>query len=153
VKKSRLLACSVLACLAFFAPAPSPAADQTALPDFERDGPITIPSAALNDPCLFFRGQAYERGVPAFAIDMLLACEEIDRRRTAGLRLSDRLRATEAMLQTYREAIVAAGNEAFDRRDRAGQAPWLLGLSGEEKYAIAEATGALLVLDSIRNGF
>ena len=84
---------------------------------------------------------------------MLLACEEIARRRAAGLRPSDRLQATEAMLQTYRQAVIAAGTEAFDRTRRASPAPWLLGLSGEEKYAIAEATGALLVLDSIRNGF
>jgi hypothetical protein len=31
--------------------------------------------------------------------------------------------------------------------------PWSLGLSADEKYAIADATGALLALEAIRTGF
>jgi hypothetical protein len=119
----------------------------------EGEAPIAVPAAAVSDPCLFFRGQAHARGLHDFETEMLMACEEIWRRRTAGHRLSDRVQATDAMLQTYRQAVVAAGTEALSTRLRANRAPWLLGLSDEERHAIAEATGALLVLDSIRNGF
>ena len=75
---------------------------------------------------------------------MLAACEEIARRRAASSPLSDRLIATEAMLNDYRAALIAAGAEAFARKRRGGEAPWSLGLSDAEKYAIADATGALL---------
>lgn len=124
------------------------------MPEFDRDGPSMIVTANdPADPCRFFRGQAAREPLTHYSRDMLWACEEIARRRTAGLPLGDRLKATEAMLATYRDAVVAAGTEAFARKGRAGQPPWALGLSEEEKYQIADSTGALLVLEAIRGGF
>ena len=72
--------------------------------------------------------------------------------RAASSPLGDRLIATEALLNAYRAALIAAGAEAFARKRRGGEAPWSLGLSAAEKYAIADATGALLALEAIRLG-
>lgn len=104
----------------------------------------------LGDPCLFFRGQAYRRAIDDFATEMLLACEAIARRRAAGVPLSDRLIATEAMLQTYREAVLSARPETFDG---SGTLRWELGLTAAQKHAIADETGVLLALEAIRHGF
>ena len=81
------------------------------------------------DACLFFRGQAYKHAIDDFATEMLLACEVIARRRAAGVPLSDRLIATEAMLETYREAVVAARAETFGG---SCTGRWELGLSAAE---------------------
>jgi hypothetical protein len=102
------------------------------------------------DPCLFFRGQAYKRSIDDFTTEMLLACEVIARRRAAGVPLSDRLTATEAMLETYREAVLAARPDTFDG---SGTLRWELGLTAAQKHAIADETGMLLALEAIRHGF
>ena len=103
--RSRLLA-ALLAALARHA---SALAGETASVRRRRNA-----ARPLGDPCLFFRGQAYRRAIDDFATEMLLACEAIARRRAAGVPLSDRLIATEAMLQTYREAVLSARPETFD---------------------------------------
>ena len=105
------------------------------------------------DPCQFFRIQASNASLAHYSQDMLWSCDEIARRRAAGLPLGDRLEATAAMLDTYRDAIITAGTEAFTRKSRSGQAPWELVLSEEEKTAIADSTDALLVIEAIRGGF
>jgi hypothetical protein len=102
------------------------------------------------DPCLFFRGQAYKRSIDDFATEMLLACEVIARRRAAGVPLGDRLTATEAMLETYREAVLAARPDSFAA---GGTLRWELGLTAAQKQAIADETGVLLALEAIRHGF
>jgi hypothetical protein len=128
-------------------------AGDRAFPDFERDGPVALLPQSSSDPCVFFRGQAFDKALSDYTREMLWACEEIARRRAARIPLGDRLEATAAMLDAYREAIIAAGSEAFVRNRRAGLPPWALGLSDDEKYAIADATGALLALEAIRLGF
>ena len=104
----------------------------------------------VGDPCRFFRGQAYKRAIDDFATEMLVACEVIARRRAADVPLSDRLIATEAMLETYREAVLAARPETFDGN---GTLRWELGLTAAQKHAIADETGVLLALEAIRHGF
>ncbi len=149
IARGRLAALAVAASLA--APA---AAEGGPHLDFDRDGPSApYQERGSADRCQFFRGEAYQRSLGDFAGDMLLACEEIARRVAAGVPLGDRLEAFGAMLDDYRSAVIVAGDEAFARRRRAGRAPWELGLSEAEKYAIADATGALLALDAIRGGF
>jgi hypothetical protein len=142
----------IAACLAAAAPGTA-SADDGELPGSERDGPTLAAARDSGDSCVFFRSQAYSRGVYDFAAEMLAACEEIARRRASSSPLSDRLIATETMLNDYRAALIAAGAEAFARKRRGGEAPWSLGLSDAEKYAIADATGALLALEAIRLGF
>ena len=142
----------IMACLTAAAPGAANAGEG-GLPGFERDGPAMVAARNDGDPCVFFRSQAYSRGVYDFAAEMLAACEEIARRRASSSPLGDRLIATEAMLNDYRAALIAAGAEAFARKRRGGEAPWSLGLSDAEKYAIADATGALLALEAIRLGF
>jgi hypothetical protein len=110
-------------------------------------------SADAADPCRFFRGQAQARGLADYTQDMLWACEEISRRRSSQIPLGDRLEATGDRLDAYREAIIAAGNAAFTGRGRPGFPPRSLGLSHDEKLAIADATGTLLALEAIRRGF
>ncbi len=144
---------AVLAHLLLFTPAVWAGADENARSGFDRDGTVALPTTSLGDPCLFFRGQIHERGLRAFAYDMLLVCEEIARRRDAGVRLTDRLQASEETFQTYHQAVVAAGRaERTGGTHRYSGAPWS-GLSSEEKVAIADATGALLVLEAMREGF
>ena len=146
------IAALIVADLASAVPGAANAGDAE-LPRFERDGPVLVAAREGGNSCVFFRSQAYSRGVYDFAAEMLAACEEIARRRAASSPLSDRLIATEAMLNDYREALIAAGAEAFARKRQGGEAPWSLGLSDAEKYAIADATGALLALEAIRLGF
>ncbi len=124
------------------------------LPGFDRDGPeATVSVYAPGDDCGFFRDQAADQALTHYSQDMLWACEAIARRRAAGMLLGDRLLATQAMLATYRDAVRAAGADAFVRKGREGLPPWMLSLSADEKYRIADATGALLVIEAIRDGF
>ncbi len=112
----------------------------------------TAETLQSGDPCLFFRSQAYSRGIDDFTTRMLAACEVIARRRAAGVPLGDRLAATELMLDTYRSAVIAAGEDP--KRVQHGNAhQWSLALSHAEKHAIADETGALLALEAIRTRF
>jgi hypothetical protein len=143
------------AALAFALSLAAPAARaESPVPAFDRDGPLE-PRQALadSDLCRFFRGQAFHKAITDYTHEMLWACEEIARRRNTGVPLGDRLEATAALLVDYRDAVVAAGSVAVDSRRREGRAPWALGLTAEEKYAIADATGTLLALEAIRSGF
>ena len=106
-----------------------------------------------SDSCTFFRSQAYNHGLDDFSTEMLMACQQIARRHAAGVPLGDRLTATEAILDTYRKAVVAAATAAYERKREGIRAPWARGLSQEEKRAIADETGALLALEVIRTGF
>ena len=102
------------------------------------------------DPCTFYRGRAYRKPISHFATEMLWACEAIALRRTAAQPLGDRLEAAEAALEAYREAVVAASVAAL----RAMEPPRMrMGLSEEETRALAEESGALAALDTIRSGF
>lgn len=113
----------------------------------------TTSTLGATDPCGYFRGQAYGRGLEHFLTEMLWACETIARRRQAGMPLGDRLLATEAALERYRTAVV----------DAAAASPGSAGASGAGgkrpaaweavKASIAEETGTLAALDAIRSGF
>ena len=115
--------------------------------------PFPIRVGSAGDPCLFFRSQAEDKGLTDYTREMLWACEEIARRRVARMPLSDRLLATAAMLDAYRSAVIAATSEMSQRKRAVGAPPWALGLTDEEKHAIADATGALLVLEAIQTGY
>jgi hypothetical protein len=111
---------------------------------------LPVQRALGSDPCGFYRGQAYGRGIGHMATEMLWACEAISARRTAGMPLGDRLLAVELALERYRAAVISAGQAAFARDRR-------LGLEGRQrdhaKHEIAEHTGALAALEAIRAGF
>ena len=128
-------------------------AGEQAFADNDGDESVALRPQGSSDPCSFFRQQTYRKALTDYTREMLWACEEIVRRRAAHVPLSDRLEATATMLEAYREAVTAAGSEAFDRNRHSGIPAWGLGLSEEEKYAIADSTGALLALEAIRNGF
>jgi hypothetical protein len=116
----------------------------------EPAAPETAQPAVASDPCGFYRGQAYGRGIGHMATEMLWACEAISARRAAGMPLGDRLLAVELALERYRAAVISAGQAAFARDRRHG-------LDGGKREAakreIAEHTGALAALDAIRAGF
>jgi hypothetical protein len=133
--------------------APYARAGEASSPRFESDGPAITTSLDPSETCRFFRGQTLRKALDHYTRDMLYACEEIARRRSVGMPLGDRLVATQAMLDTYREAVDAAGSAAVAQHAESGIPSWALALSDEEKYRIADATGSLLVLEAIRNGF
>jgi hypothetical protein len=135
----RAVFCSLLLITAGFGVrAGEPAAAETAQP------------AVASDPCGFYRGQAYGRGIGHMATEMLWACEAIHARRGAGMPLGDRLLAVELALERYRAAVISAGQAAFARDRRHGLEG---GRRDEAKREIAEHTGALAALDAIRAGF
>ena len=105
------------------------------------------------DPCSFYRGQAYGKGLAHFTTEMLWTCEAIAARRAAGMTLGDRLQAADMALNRYRAALLDAGRARF-RSARAGAPrPGVLGLDDAAKRALAENSGALAALDAIRTGF
>lgn len=109
--------------------------------------------AQRSDPCGFYRGQAYGRGLAHFATEMLWACEAIEARRASQMELSERMLAAEAALERYRAAVVAAGAAAFARERAARRGSLRLGAGDAAKAALAESTGTLAALDAIRAGF
>jgi hypothetical protein len=110
-------------------------------------------AAGAETPCVFFRGQAYRQGVVHFASEMLWVCEAIAARRAARMPLGDRLAATEAAMERYRDAVISAGRMAFAETRSSDIAPRIHGLSDEAKHRIAAETGALVALEAIREGF
>jgi hypothetical protein len=104
-----------------------------------------------SDDCGFYRGAAFNKGLTHFATEMLWACEAIQERRNAGMRLSPRLSLAADRMDAYRTAVVQAsvaalGTARKERRIR-------LGLGEAEQQALARSTGALDALEAIRAGF
>lgn len=118
---------------------------------FEAQAPGASASIA-SDPCTFYRGQAWGRGLTHFTTEMLWACEAVQDRRRAGFALSPRLVEVEAALERYRVAFVEIAVAAF-ARDRARS--MLRGAAGGDagRMELAERTGTLAALESIRTGF
>lgn len=122
------------------------------------DGPVatrpgtaeTTTRSAVSDPCGFFRGQAYGRGLSHVATEMLWACEEIAARRAAGMTVSERLVAVELALDRYRAEVVAAGAAGFARGVTSSH---YFGPGDAAKHRIAEDSGMLAALEAIRTGF
>ncbi len=107
--------------------------------------------SASGDPCRFFRGRAFGKGIDHYATEMLWVCDAIAERRRAAMPLSDRLLATEIALESYRRKIISAAVTDLDRRRR--ERDRRLGLSEAENLRIAEESGALTALDAVRLGF
>jgi len=53
---------------------------------------------AQSDPCQFYRGRAWGRGITHYTTEMVWACEAITRRRAASVPLGDRLEEAEAAM-------------------------------------------------------
>ena len=104
--------------------------------------PVGSRSQDVGVACGFFRNQAFGKGLGHYATEMLWACETIARRRAGERPLGDRLEATDAALNRYRDAVIAEA-----RRARA--APF----TERDKQTLAEATGALVALSGIAEGF
>jgi hypothetical protein len=116
------------------------------------DGP-TVQHGLRSDPCSFYRGQAYGRGLEHFSTEMLWACEAIAARRAAEMELSERLHAVERALERYRQALVAEGGAAFARSRIGPPRSVALGPGDAVKAALAETSGALEALATVRSGF
>lgn len=110
-----------------------------------RRAPTEPLRAAQSDPCTFYRVQAYGKGIGHFSTEMLWACEAIRARHMAGLALSDRLLAVEAVLEEFRRAVVSATKTGSMHRRGPGAA--------RRARSLAESTGALIALEGIRGGF
>jgi hypothetical protein len=120
------------------------------------EGAPAASTLGATDPCGYFRGQAYGRGLDHFLTEMVWACETIARRRAAGMPLGDRLLAVEGALERYRTAVVAAGAAGAERLARASaQATGARRPAEWEavKASIAAETGTLAALEAIRSGF
>ncbi len=139
------LSALALAAALLVAPPPPPAAAG-------EERPPALSALGATDPCGFFRGQAYGRGLDHFLTEMLWACEAIATRRGAGMPLGDRLLAADGALERYREAVVAAGAADFARARSTGPGA-RLGAADAVKSTLAAQTGTLTALDAIRSGF
>ncbi len=118
------------------------------------EAPRTLSALGTSsDPCGFFRGQAYGRGLEHFLTEMLWACDAIASRRGAGLPLGERLLATELALERYRTAVIAAGAAEFARGRSARPGALRLGAADAVKSSLAASTGTLAALEAIRSGF
>lgn len=109
--------------------------------------------APPSDPCGFYRGQAYGRGLDHFLTEMLWACEAIAVRRRAEMPLSERLLAAEEALERYREALIAAGAAVFVRGRTTGAGSLRPGATDAIKTSLAESTGTMDALEAIRAGY
>jgi hypothetical protein len=106
-----------------------------------------------SDPCGFYRAQAFGRGLDHFSTEMLWACEAIVARRDADMALGERLAAVELALERYRLAVIAEGAAAFARsRSRVARSA-VVTTADTSKAALAESTGALAALESVRAGY
>lgn len=132
----------LLASAVLLAPAPTTAGEDAT----GREG-------VRSDPCGFFRGQAYGRGLEDPATEMLWACETIASRRAAEMTLSERLVAVELALERYRTAVVEAGAAAFARNRADDYGSGYFGAGDAAKADLAESTGMTAALDAIRAGF
>lgn len=119
-------------------------------PAVAQSSPLAV-GLAPSDPCHFYRGRAWGQGIGHYTTEMLWACEAIAVRRAAAIPLSDRLQATEAALDRFREAVILEGGAAFERSRRLQLR--YLGVSPADEREIAERVGVLAALDDIRAGF
>jgi hypothetical protein len=115
--------------------------------------PVVSELTQRSDPCGFYRGQAYGRGLEHSSTEMLWACEAIALRRAAEMELSDRLVAVELALDRYRQAVVAAGAAAFVRHRARPQPAGPFGAGDAVKSALADSTGLSAALDAVREGY
>ena len=106
-----------------------------------------------SDPCGFYRGQAYGRGLDHFLTEMLWACEAIAVRRRAEMPLSDRLAAAEQALERYREALIAAGAAVFVHGRSSAASGLQPAANDAVKASLADSTGTLTALEAIRSGY
>jgi hypothetical protein len=106
---------------------------------------------AHSDPCQFYRGRAWSRGITHYTTEMVWTCEAIARRRAASLPLGERLREAEGALERFRAAVVEAGSSEFARVRSEDQGHFVLGAHTQDE--IAARTGVLSALESIRAGF
>ena len=113
---------------------------------------LVLATLQPSDPCTFYRGQAYGKGVAHFATEVLWACQAIAMRRAADMPLGDRLEAAEAAIERYRAAVIAAAVAMFEQA-QSSAAGARLGLSEAAALALADSTGALVALEGIRTGF
>ena len=128
-------------------------AGATGAPAEEAASPVHFVVLEASDSCGFFRGQAYGRGLADFTTEMLWACEAISRRREAGITLGPRLAEADRALRRYHEAITTLARRAMAERRRLGWNAPIQPLSAERQTEIAEETGALTALETIRAGF
>jgi hypothetical protein len=142
-----LRAVALLAAMAL--PASDPAAQTAPHAETQRE-PVAV-VLAPSDPCHFYRGRAWGRGISHYTTEMVWACEAIARRRAASVPLGERLLAMEAALERFRTAIVEVGSTRF------AQSPSdelrYYGISQASQQEIAERTGVLAALEGIRAGF
>ena len=132
---------------------------KSARTEFHRAAVASVPPApdyaALDpsDPCYFFREQARRKGLAHYATEMVWACEALAARRGAGLPLNDRMLATEAAFEAYRLRYLEALKVSHEAQGNRGYWRFGIDLSDDDKHVIAEDTGILVVLETIRNGF
>ena len=79
---------------------------------------LTLTTLRPTNPCAFFRGQAWGKGLHDPSTEMLWACEAIAQRRRGACPLGVRLEATDAALNRYREALHATGTRGFGAASR-----------------------------------
>lgn len=106
---------------------------------------------AQSDPCQFYRGRAWGRGITHYTTEMLWACEAITRRRAASVPLGDRLEEAEAALERFRAEVIETSSAGY-ARSQSGDRSYFT-LSATEQEEIAVRTGAIAALDTIRTGF
>ncbi len=109
--------------------------------------------SSQSDPCVFFRSQAYGRGLSHFATEMLWACEAVARRRAADMTLSERMLAVELALARYHAEVVSAGRSSSAPSRARDMDIGYVTTSEGLKARIAESTGTLAALEAIRLGF
>jgi hypothetical protein len=111
-----------------------------------------VPAAARSvDPCAFFRQRMRGHGLDHWWVEVVWACQEVTRRRAAGMAMSDRLLAVEFALARFREAVSRDRAERVARPGPRGES-----FRAEQAAAVerlAEETGMLAALEGIRQGF
>ena len=99
--------------------------------------------------CRAFEIEAHGKPTDHFAHAAVIACREITWRKSIEQPLGERLRATDATLREYREAMRAVHRKARLR----GVPAWAHGATAADKARIADETGMLIALDYIRDGY
>lgn len=149
----RLLSCLARAAVLAAMLAAAPLQTQPAFAGEAAIAPADGVGTLRSDPCSFYRGQAYGRGLTHVSTEMLWACEAIAARRSADMTLSERLVAVDMALDRYREAVISAGAAAFSRERGRLTESAAFGSGDAVKAALAESTGVSAALDAVRDGF
>lgn len=105
------------------------------------------------DPCRFYRSQAWRQGLMHFSQDMLWSCEAIAERRRAGIRLSDRLIAAEAALEAYRTGVINFARARYQRSRDLGLDTFSRRVTEQEKREIAQSSGAFAAIEALAGGY